>query len=136
MTCLGALQTLPQLKAHATASLNVGVTPVELREAMYQLAPFIGFPRALNAIGVVSEVITAAGHELPLEPQGTTTDEDRHTRGAEIQQDLYGAEIADAMAGLPAPFDEAVPGFLTDFLSVTSGREAASIERRESCSGS
>ncbi|MEL4358766.1 MULTISPECIES: carboxymuconolactone decarboxylase family protein [unclassified Luteococcus] len=115
VTCLAALQTLPQLKAHATAALNVGVTPVELREAMYQLAPIIGFPRTLNAIGVVSEVITAAGHELPLQTQGTTTDEDRHELGLDIQTALYGTEIADALAGLPEPFDRAVPGFLTDF---------------------
>lgn len=30
---------------------------------------------------------------------------------------LYGTEIADAFAALPAPFDTAVPGFLTDHLS-------------------
>lgn len=37
ITCvtLAMMQTLPQLKAHAGAALNVGVTPVELREAMY-----------------------------------------------------------------------------------------------------
>ena len=38
--CLATMQTLPQLKAHAGAALNVGVTPVELREAIYQCAPF------------------------------------------------------------------------------------------------
>lgn len=116
VTCLGTLQTLPQLRAHAGAALKAGVTPVQLREAMYQLAPFIGFPRTLNAIGVVSEVLTAAGHELPLEPQDTVTDDDRHDRGLAIQAELYGTEIADAMASLPEPYAAAVPGFLTDFL--------------------
>lgn len=42
-TVLTTMQTLPQLKSHAAAALNVGVTPVELREAVYQCAPFIGF---------------------------------------------------------------------------------------------
>jgi alkylhydroperoxidase/carboxymuconolactone decarboxylase family protein YurZ len=45
VTVLATLNTLPQLKAHTRAALQVGVTPVELREAVYQLAPFIGFPR-------------------------------------------------------------------------------------------
>ena len=46
ITCitLATMQTLPQLKAHAGAALNVGVTPEELREVMYLTAPFIGFP--------------------------------------------------------------------------------------------
>ena len=116
VTCLGALQALPQLRAHLGAALKVGVTPVEAREAMYQLAPSIGFPRTLNAIGVLDEVLAAAGVELPLPTQGTVDDDDRHAKGLEIQEGLYGTEIADATAGLPAPFDEAVPGFLTDFM--------------------
>lgn len=116
VTCLATLQTLPQLRAHSAAALKVGVTPVELREAMYQLAPFVGFPRTLNAIGVIDEVLEAAGVELPLPRQGSVTDQNRHERGLQIQSGLYGTEIADALAGLPEPFDQAVPGFLTDFL--------------------
>ena len=56
VTVLATMQTLPQLRAHAGAALNVGVTPVELREAVYQCAPFIGFPNTLNAVGVLNEV--------------------------------------------------------------------------------
>lgn len=115
-TAIAALQALPQLKAHSMAALGVGVTPVELKEAMYQLAPFIGFPRTLNAVTVVDEVLRDKGIELPLEKQGTVTDDDRHAKGLTIQTELYGTEIADGLAGLPAPYDAAVPGFLTDFL--------------------
>lgn len=53
---LVAQQALPQLKAHANAALNVGVTPIEIREAVYQCAPYIGyigFPNALNAINSI-----------------------------------------------------------------------------------
>ena len=56
VTVLATLNTLAQLKAHTRAALNVGVTPVELREAIYQLAPFIGFPRTLNAVTALNEV--------------------------------------------------------------------------------
>lgn len=115
-TVLACLQALPQLTAHAAAALRVGVEPVVLREAIYQLAPMLGFPRTLNAIGVLNQVFTGQGIELPLPEQATVGDADRMARGAQLQQELYGTEIADALAGLPAPFDVAVPGMLTGWL--------------------
>ena len=68
ITCitLATMQTLPQLKAHAEAALNVGVTPEELREVMYLTAPFIGFPKMLNAVATVNEVFKERGISLPL----------------------------------------------------------------------
>ena len=33
--CLTVIQCLPQLKAHINAALNVGNTPLEIREAIY-----------------------------------------------------------------------------------------------------
>ena len=112
--CLATMQTLPQLKAHAAGALNAGVTPLELREAIYQCAPFIGFPRTLNAIGTVNEVFRERNIALPLEAQGTVTEENRHARGAAIQQPLYGDEIRTAMRELPAGMDTLVPAFLTE----------------------
>ncbi len=50
VTCLATMQTLPQLKAHINACLNVGAQPVEIREALYQLAPFVGFPKTLKPL--------------------------------------------------------------------------------------
>jgi 4-carboxymuconolactone decarboxylase len=50
-------QTLPQLKAHVHAALNVGLTPVEIKEAVYQCAPYLGFPITLNAIAEINEVL-------------------------------------------------------------------------------
>lgn len=115
ITVLTVLNTLPQLKAHLGACLNVGCTPVELREAIYQCAPFIGFPKTLNAIGVLNEVLTAAGITLPLPKQGTVADGERYEKGLAIQKPVYGDEIKDRYTWLPKPFDEAVPRFLTEF---------------------
>ena len=56
VTVLTVNQTLPQLKAHIGACLRVGVTPAEIREAVYQCAPFVGFPKTLNAIAAMNEV--------------------------------------------------------------------------------
>ncbi len=114
ITVLTVLNTLPQLKAHLGACLNVGCTPVELREAIYQCAPFIGFPKTLNAIGVLNEVLTAAGINLPLPKQGTAAEGERYEKGLAIQKPVYGDEIKDRYTWLPKPFDKAVPRFLTE----------------------
>lgn len=114
VTALTVIQALPQLKAHLGACLNVGCTPVELRETIYQCAPFIGFPRTLNAIGVLNEVLSAQGVKLPLDKQGTVTEGDRYEKGLALQAPVYGEEIKDRYAWLPKPFDQAVPRFLTE----------------------
>ena len=117
ITCvtLATMQTLPQLKAHAGAALNVGVTPLELREAMYLTAPFIGFPKMLNAVSTVNEMFKERGISLPLENQTTVTEDNRHEQGAAIQDKLYHGGISGVLSGIPGNLDEDVSRFLTDY---------------------
>lgn len=117
ITCvtLATMQTLPQLKAHSEAALNVGVTPEELREVMYLTAPFIGFPKMLNAVGVVNEVFKERGLTLPLRGQTTVTEETRHEVGKAIQDRLYPGGIASVMEGMPGDMGKDVERFLTDY---------------------
>ena len=117
ITCitLATMQTLPQLKAHAGAALNVGVKPEELREVIYLTAPFIGFPKMLNAIATVNEVFKERGINLPLEPQGTVTEANRHETGKAIQDKLYPGGISSVMEGIPGNMGKNVEQFLTDY---------------------
>ena len=103
ITCitLTAMQTLPQLKAHIGASLNVGVTPIEVRELIYMCAPFIGFPKTLNALSVANEVFNERDISLLLDVQGTVNEDNRAQKGAEIQQQSYGDAIRSAWRELP-----------------------------------
>lgn len=134
ITCitLATMQTLPQLKAHAGAALNVGVTPEELREVMYLTAPFIGFPKMLNAVGTVNEVFKERGISLPLEKQGTVTEETRHDTGKAIQDKLYPGGITSVMEGLPDGMGKDVEQFLTDyFFGEIYSRGAIDLQTRE-----
>lgn len=117
ITCitLATMQTLPQLKAHAAAALNVGVTPVELRETVYLCAPFIGFPKTLNALATINDVFKERGISLPLEAQGTVTEKDRDEKGATIQNILYPEGIKDAMKNVPGGLGSDVERFLTEY---------------------
>jgi len=46
-----------QLATHVRGAFNVGLTETEIVEAVMTLIPYVGFPRALNAIAVVKMVV-------------------------------------------------------------------------------
>lgn len=125
-------QTMPQLKAHINAALNVGVTPIELREAIYQCAPFIGFPKTLNALNTFNEVIKERGLENSLKSTATVKESERFEKGLAIQNPLYGDEIVENMKGLPDDMGSDVAKYLTevcfgDFYT----REGLDVKTRE-----
>lgn len=47
----------PQLKAHIQANINVGNTKQNLLDAVTQMLPYMGYPRTLNALAAVNEII-------------------------------------------------------------------------------
>jgi 4-carboxymuconolactone decarboxylase len=46
-----------QLETHVHGALNVGLTQAEVVEAVMTLIPYVGFPKALNALAVVKRVV-------------------------------------------------------------------------------
>ena len=49
----------PQVKGHVAANQHVGNDRARLIDVLTQLIPFIGYPRALNGLRMVDEVIPA-----------------------------------------------------------------------------
>jgi 4-carboxymuconolactone decarboxylase len=94
-------QTLPQLKAHVGAALNVGLTPVEIKEVVYQCAPYLGFPKTLNAVNEVNDVFKAKNIALPMESQKTVNEENRFEKGLATQVELFGDVIAKMRENAP-----------------------------------
>ena len=114
ITALATNQTLPQLKAHTNAALNIGVKPIEIREVIYQLAPFIGYPKVLNALDTINSVFKSRALKLPLQNEATIADSERFEKGKEIQYPLYGEGMKQNMKDLPGEFAEAIPRILTE----------------------
>lgn len=56
--CVMAQGDLPKLENEVRKALNNGVTINELKEAFSQLYAYTGFPRSLNALGVLNKVIS------------------------------------------------------------------------------
>ncbi|WP_390134163.1 carboxymuconolactone decarboxylase family protein [Bifidobacterium apicola] len=48
--------TAPQLAVHIQGALNVGLSKDAVVEAILQCAPYVGFPRVINAINVARTV--------------------------------------------------------------------------------
>ena len=55
------------------AAMNFGVTPVEIKEMVYQAVDYLGIGRVFPFLHAVNEILTAKGISLPLKGQATTT---------------------------------------------------------------
>ena len=88
-TLLGC-QGIDAFRLMVPAALNYGVTPVEIKETVYQAAAYLGIGRVYPFLNAVNECFEAQGIFLPLEPQAQTTAEDRLEKGNQVQVDIFG----------------------------------------------
>jgi len=88
-TLLGC-QGIDEFKAMLPAALNFGVTPVEVKEIVYQAVAYLGIGRVFPFLHAVNDVLIARGIKLPLESQATTTTENRLEKGIQAQVDIFG----------------------------------------------
>ena len=91
-----ACQAITEYKMFLNAALNVGVTPVEVKEIFYQSVPYVGMAKVIDFIYVTNEILTERGIKLPLEGQSTTTPETRFEKGLAVQKEVFG-EMIDTM---------------------------------------
>ena len=91
-----ASQALSEYKMFVNAAFNVAVTPVEIKEILYQSVPYVGKSKVLDFIYVTNEIFTERGIQLPLEGQSTTSPETRYQKGLEVQKDIFG-DVIDKM---------------------------------------
>ena len=114
LVVLTTIQCLSEVRVHVGAALNIGVTPIEIKESLYQCAPFIGFPRVQEAMKIVNEVMLSRGISLPLESQRRIGEGDRFGKGLEIQFPIYGDRIKQTISSLPEEQRESIPRYLTE----------------------
>ena len=67
-------QTMHEVRRHVRAALRCGVPPQQIREAVYQCAPYIGLGKTEAAVEAASETLADSGIPLPL-PSGYTVEE-------------------------------------------------------------
>ena len=99
MVILGSMiasQALSEYKVMLGGALNVGVTPIEVKEIVYQAVPYIGIAKVFDFIHATNEILESRGIKLPLEEQSTTSPETRFEKGLELQKSIFG-EMIDKM---------------------------------------
>ena len=101
LVSLTASQGNSMIAEHVEAALNVGASAIEIKEALYQCAPYVGFPRVFAALEEANKVFKAKNIKLPLESQATVSEETRFEKGLEIQTNTFGQRILDAHANAP-----------------------------------
>jgi len=96
-----ACNALYEYKIMAGTALNVGITPVEIKEILYQSVPYIGIARVIEFIYATNELFESLGIKIPLEGQSTTTSENRFDKGLELQKSIFGNMIDEMIARSP-----------------------------------
>ena len=94
-TLLGC-QGIEEFGAVLPRALDVGVTPVMVKETVYQAVDYLGIGRVRPFLDAVNAELTARGVALPLAGQATTTMADRLEKGAQAQAAIFGPHMLEA----------------------------------------
>ncbi|QWV97956.1 carboxymuconolactone decarboxylase family protein [Geomonas nitrogeniifigens] len=88
-----ASQALGEYRVMVGGALNIGVTPVEVKEIVYQAVPYVGIAKVFDFLLTTNEILQSRGIPLPLEGQSTTSPETRFDRGLALQKEIFGEAI-------------------------------------------
>lgn len=98
MAILAALlgcQGSEEFRVMLPAALNFGVTPVEIKEIVYQAVAYLGIGRVFPFLKITNEVLSESKVSLPLPGQTTTTMANRRETGTQAQVDIFGEKMRD-----------------------------------------
>lgn len=82
------------LQEEVATALAQGLSPEEILEAIYQCAPYTGFPRTVDAVEIARSVFKAKNVKVD-ENRGTVTAQSRLEAGADAQGTLFGETFRD-----------------------------------------
>jgi len=100
MVQLAATIAVPALREYRMllgAALAVGVTPIEIKEIVYQAVPYVGMAKAFDFLHAANELLTERGIALPLPGQSATTPENREAKGLAVQKQIVGDGMVEKL---------------------------------------
>lgn len=86
-------QAVREYKIMAGAALNVGVTPVEIKEIVYQSVAYAGMAKVFDFLEATNELLTSRGIPVPVEGQSTVSEATRYEKGLAVQKAVFGKMI-------------------------------------------
>lgn len=96
-----ASQAVAEYRVMVGAALTLGVSPVAIKEVLYQAVPYVGIAKVFDFLHATNEVLKAKGVSLPAEGQSTTTAETRYERGLALQRSIFGPMIDQMRQNAP-----------------------------------
>jgi len=77
-------------------AMENGVTPVMVKECVYQAVDYLGYGRMLPFLNATNDVFSRSGIALPLPGQATTTMENQLEKGVAAQAAIFGDRMKEA----------------------------------------
>lgn len=74
------------------------LTVTQIKEAMFQCAPYIGYPLVIDSLQITNQVLTANGIEIDIEPAATVNEDTRFEKGVDAQATIFGQGMRDLAA--------------------------------------
>lgn len=89
-------QGIDEFKVQLPEALEAGITPVQIKEIVYQAVDYLGMRRVRPFLSVTNEILQERGVKLPLESQSTATMDNRLEKGIEAQVKIFGEHMNEA----------------------------------------
>jgi 4-carboxymuconolactone decarboxylase len=115
----------------AAAVASNGVSPVELKEIVYQSVAYVGMARAFDYLHAVNDVLTEAGVELPLPGQSASTPQTRLEHGKTVQGRIVGDAVTARLTQTPADEAHFHRYLAANCFGDTAGRGGIDLQVRE-----
>ena len=91
------------------------MSPIEIKEVLYQSVAYVGLGKTFELFEVTNDVLSENGVELPLESISTTTRENRNEKGLKLQEKYFGAENIQSMIDSTPEGQERFNDFLAGY---------------------
>ena len=132
LASLIANRSLAEYKIMLVGAMNLGVTPVEMKEVLYQSLAYVGLAVSFGFFEATNSFLREKGIKLPLQKQNTVAYENQLEKGLDKMYEIFGKDFIDAMR-------ESFPGDQKHFMDFIQGycfggyytRSGLSVQNRE-----
>ena len=98
-----ACQALREYRVMLGAALAVGVTPVEIKEIVYQAVPYVGMAKVFDFLHATNEVLDRTRRRAAAAGPVHHHARDAHGKGLAVQKEIIGDDMVDKLyASSPA----------------------------------
>jgi len=97
LTALVTNQSLNTFKIIVEAAIDMGISPVEIKEVIYQTTPYVGISKSYDFLEEVNYIFDEKGVSAQQPGQSTTTRKNRKEEGLKKQYEYFGVDLINQM---------------------------------------